>query len=149
VGAPDDLAFDDVFGQQADRPTSPAGRGLRAGQRDELCLALAIEDGLNRRRLALLARKHRIEPLGHQLLAHAGHHRNVGVERAADLLIRPALAGFALIRFQQNARFENGLCLGLALRDHLTQSLALFATKLDDEFLVGHVAPPCRIFATA
>jgi hypothetical protein len=38
--------------------------------------------------------------------------------------------------------FQNAFCLGLAHRDHLTQSLALFAAEFDDEFLVDHVAPP-------
>ena len=144
----DNLAFDDLVRQQADRPASAARRRLRAGQCDELRLALAIEDGLNRRRLTLLAHKHRIEPFGHELLTHASHHRDVGVERAADLFVGPALARFALIGLEQNAGLQNGLCLGFALRNQLTQPTALFAAELDDEFLVGHVAPPCRIFAT-
>jgi hypothetical protein len=98
-----------VFGQEADRPASAASRRFGAGQCDELSLALAIEDGLNRRRLALLAGEHRVEPFGHQRFANASHHSNVGVERAADLCIRPTL-----IRFQQNARLQNAFCLGLA-----------------------------------
>jgi hypothetical protein len=32
-----------------------------------------------------------------------------------------------------------------APRDQLTQSLPFFAAEFDDEFLVHHVAPPCRI----
>src|SRR4029453_9102930 len=91
VGALDDFTFDDVFGQEADRPASAASRRFGAGQCDELSLALAIEDGLNRRRLALLAGGHRAGPFGHQLFANASHHSNVGVERAADLCIRPTL----------------------------------------------------------
>ena len=139
----DNLAFDDLFGQQADRPTSAPGRRLRAGQRDELCLTLTIEDGLNRRRLALFAGEHRVEPLGYQLLTHPGHHGNVGVQRAADFFVGPALTPFALIGLEQNACLENGLCLGFALRDQLAQSLALLAAEFDYEFFVGHVAPPC------
>ena len=84
MSALDDLAFDDLFGQQTDCPAGAPGRRLRAGQCNELCLALAIEDGLNRRRIALLTRKHRIEPFGHELLTHTGHHRDIGVERVAD-----------------------------------------------------------------
>jgi len=87
VRALDDLAFDNMFRQEADRPASIPRRRLRAGQGNELRLALAVEDGLNRRCFPLLADKHKIEPLRHQLLAYTSDHRDIGVERAANLFI--------------------------------------------------------------
>ena len=145
----DDLAFDDLLRQQSHRPASAASRRLRAGQGDELRLALAIENGFNRWGLALLAGEHRVEPLAHQLLTYPRHHSNVGVESAADLLVGPTLTSFAFIGLEQDACFQNDLCRNFALGDQLIQTLALFAAEPDDELLVDHVAPPCRIFATA
>src|SRR5262245_28768831 len=125
-----------------------AGWRFRAGQRDQLGLLFTIKDRFNRRRLALLAGEHRVEALGHKLLTYPGHHPYVGVERATDFFVRPPLAGFALVGLEQDAGLENDLCRGFTLADQLIQPFALFAAEPDDESLVGHVAPPCRIFAT-
>jgi hypothetical protein len=89
----DDLALDHVLRQQADGPARVAGRRLGAGERDQLGLRGAVEDRRGARHLALLAGEHGIEPLLHQFGAHVHHHGDVGVERLADLLIGPALAG--------------------------------------------------------
>jgi hypothetical protein len=59
-----------------------------------------------------------------------GHHRNVGIERATDFFVRPALPGFTGIRLQQDKCFQNNLCRDLPLANELTQSHALFAGEL-------------------
>jgi hypothetical protein len=71
-----DPARDDVLGQQTDGPERVPGRRLGTGERRQLRLGFAVEDRRNRRRLALLAREHRVEPLGRQLLARAHDHRS-------------------------------------------------------------------------
>ena len=114
------------------------GWRLGAGQRRQLGLGLAIENRRNRRRFALFARQHRIEPLGHQLLAHARHHGQIGVERLDDLRIQPARAALGLIRLQQDARLEDHLRRRLALGDQGVQPCALLSVEFDNEFLSCH-----------
>jgi hypothetical protein len=43
-------------------------------------------------------------------------------------------ARFALIGLEQNTRLQNDLCLGLTLRDRLTQPTALFMLSLTTNF---------------
>jgi len=85
-----DLAFHNFVGKQSKRPAGVAGRRLRAGQGNQLGLTLAIEDRLNRRRLAFLACKYRIQPFVDEFRTYARHHCNVGIERLAYFFIRPA-----------------------------------------------------------
>ena len=68
VGRVDDLALDDVLGQEPDRPADKAptisrGGRLRAGQSDQLGLFRAVENRCDLRRFALLADQHRVEAL--------------------------------------------------------------------------------------
>src|SRR6516164_8874709 len=85
-----DLSFHNFVGKQSKRPAGVAGRRLRAGQGNQLGLTLAIEDRLNRRRLAFLACKYRIQPFVDEFRTYPRYHRNVGIERLAYFFIRPA-----------------------------------------------------------
>jgi len=85
-----DLAFHNFVGKQTKRPAGVARRRLRTGQGNQLRLTLAIEDRLNRRRLAFLACKYRIQPFVDEFRTYARHHCNVGIERLAYFFIRPA-----------------------------------------------------------
>src|SRR5215510_3630072 len=143
-----DLPFDDCVSQEPNRPASKAGRRLAAGERDQLGLLLAIEDRRNRRRFALLAGQHRVEPLLHQLCPYALDHGDVGLECLADRLVRPALTSYALVGLEQDAGLQNGLGRRLAFRDQIVQSLSLVRVEPYQEFLVGHGLPPCRMTPT-
>ena len=84
VGALDDFTFDDVFGQEADRPASAAGRRFGAmASCDELGLALAIEDGVS---IGGVSRCLRVstasKPFGHQRFAER--------ERTIEMLVSSA-----------------------------------------------------------
>lgn len=141
----DDAALDDRLGEEPDRPAAIAFGRLRAGERDQVGLLLAVEDRLDRRSLPLLACQHGGETLGDELLAHAGDHADVGVERLADALVRPPFAALALIGFEQDAGLEEGLGRRLTLRDEVVELLALLARQPDDEFLVGHGPAPLSV----
>ncbi len=91
----------DVLCQQTDRPARMTGRRLGAGQRGQLGLRFVIKNRRNWRCFALLARKDRIKPLGHERLAHTRRHGQVGVECLDDLRVKPTRAALGLIRLQQ------------------------------------------------
>jgi hypothetical protein len=126
-----------------------SGRRRRAGQGYELRLALAVEDGLDRRRFPLLAGKHSIEPFRHQLLPHTSDHRDVGVERAANLFIGPALASFALDQLSAGCvSFRMVLAEAFPFEISSLNRLRSSPLNLTTNLLFAMSRPPCRIFAT-
>jgi len=86
-----DLAFHNFVGKQTKRPAGVARRRFRAGQSNQLGLTLPIEDRLNRRRLAFLASKYRMQPFVDEFRTYPRHHCNVGIERLAYFfIVQPA-----------------------------------------------------------
>jgi hypothetical protein len=130
--------LDDVLRQQPDGPACVTFWWRGAGQRGQLRLGFAIKDRRNGRCFALLAREDRIKTFRDQLLAHARHHGQIGVERLRDLGVQPARTALGLIRLQQDPRLEDHLRRGFAFGDQLPQPLAFFRAELDHEFLVRH-----------
>src|SRR5215470_14733402 len=90
-----DLAFHNFVGKQSKCPAGVAGRRLRAGQGNQLGLTLAIEDRLNRRRLAFLACKYRIQPFVDEFRTYARHHCNP-LEILASRHLRSSLLSFTM-----------------------------------------------------
>src|SRR6516165_10291496 len=140
-----DLAFHNFVGKQSKCPAGVAGRRLRAGQGNQLGLTLAIEDRLNRRRLAFLACKYRIQPFVDEFRTYPRYHRNVGIERLAYFFIRPACPLLGLIRFQQDTRLQNDLRRGPTLGNLCLQALALLTAQLYNESLVRHDHCPLSV----
>jgi len=100
----DDLQFNNLIGEQADRPARVSFRWLGAGQRDKSGFGRAVKNLLTRRRCPLFALKHSLKSFQDKLLAHPLDHRQIGLKRLCDIRIAPSHAFGARVSLEQDAR---------------------------------------------
>lgn len=128
AGALDDAELDDFLFEKPQGPARISIGRCRAGQGDEPRFRLAVENRRDRRRHALLAAEHGVEPFFHQLLANPIDHRDARIQSLDDLAVAPAFAGLRCIGLQQYPRLQKALRRSRAFADHLAQPLAFLFT---------------------
>jgi hypothetical protein len=81
-------------------------------------------------------------------LAYASHHADVGVERLANPLVRPAFASLGLIGRQPDARLQDGLRRRFSLADQIVEARAFSLPSLTMNVLLATAISSCRFDPT-
>ncbi len=105
---------------------------------------LAVEQGLNRRRRALLAGQNGLEPLLGEAAPHTVDHRGVRIQSLNDPLVWPGLAARPAIRLQQNPGFQKPRRAALALANQRFQLPAFPFPQFDNVNFARHDPLPDR-----
>jgi hypothetical protein len=108
--------FNDLVFQQPQGPALASLWRLGAGQGDQLGLLLAAEYVRHHRHHTLFAAQNRLEPLFHQLLAHAADHGGAGVQGGNDLAVAPCWPALRDIGLQQDARLTIRIAVDAGLQ---------------------------------
>jgi hypothetical protein len=95
----------------------------------------------------VFARRHRLEPFLHRLLAGSGDGREAGIRGVRDLAVAPSSAGLSGVGLQQDAGSGQLSAVVPAVSDRGVQLLSPFRTPLPDivlygDLLRGHESAP-------